>query len=206
MPSFPDWLDRVLTTGESVLDAAPQLLLSERRPVTERLRAAFDLHALDVAGPPVAFDPDAALRAAEVLARACWVLVSGDEGARPAPALDPVATPEANLSADVTLRFLPAVHRRARLREPGGALVRALDRILRAWPLSGVLADLDGAPLVVPEFGHPGVQLLYAERLAATGRAGWVPATGPARDWVERVFAERGGPVPVPLPQEDARV
>ncbi|QJW98879.1 hypothetical protein [Frigoriglobus tundricola] len=205
MHSFPEWLERLLSTGESVQDGPPSLVLSERRSVEGRLRAAFDQHALDVAGPPIAFDPDAALRAAEVLARACWLLVSGDEGTRPALALDPARAPGANLSADVTLRFLPVVHRRARARGPDGTLVIALDRILRAWPLSGVLADLDGEPVTAPDFGHPGLQLLYAERLAATGRAGWVPATGPVREWVERVFAERGVPVPVPLPQEDAR-
>ena len=205
MPSFIDWLDRLLTTGESVLDAPPQLSPSERQSVEGRLRASFDLHALDVAGPPVAFDPDVALRAAEVLARACWYLVSVAEEARPALILAPVTTPGANLSADVALRFVPGVYRRAKARTPHGALVSALERILRAWPLSGVLADLDGEPVTAPDFGHPGLQLLYAERLAATGRAGWVPATGSAREWVEQVFAERGVPVPVPLSQEDAR-
>jgi len=70
---------------------------------------------------------------------------------------------------------------------------------------SGVLADLDGTPATPPEFGgHPGLQLLYAERLAETGRAGWVPATGPAREWVERVYQERGKLMPA-VSKEEAR-
>ena len=52
-----------------------------------------------------------------------------------------------------------------------------------------------------PTFGgHPGLQLLYAERLAGVGRPGWVPPSGPAREWVERVHSERGRPLPAAIP------
>lgn len=195
MPPFRDWLARVLADGESVQEEPPVLRDAERPPVIADLRAAFERHALDVAGPPVAFDPAAAVGAAVVLARACWQLVGGDPeaidvGVKPAAAA-------AHLSADVTLRFLPVVYRRARARITDGEPTTALDRLLRAWPLSGVLADLDGEPTTPPDFdGHPGLQLLYAERLVATGRVGWVPKAGPARAHVERVFAERGRPLP----------
>jgi hypothetical protein len=196
MCPFRDWLDRVLTAGESVQDAPPHRAAADYPAVEARFRAAFDLHALDVAGPPVAFDPAAALRAADALAAACWLLACGDDGR---VALEPAASPAAHLSADVTLRFLPGVYRRARARHADGALAASLDRLLRAWPLSGVLADLDGAPTVAPQFDHAGLQLLYAERLARTRRAGWVPADGAAREWAERVFAERGLALPEPL-------
>src|SRR5438477_435299 len=83
---------------------------------------------------------------------------------------------------------LTAAHRRATLRDPGVTLAAELERVFRAWPLSGVLADLDAEPTTDPAFGgHPGLQLLYAERLVRTGRPGWVPKAGPAREWVERV-------------------
>jgi hypothetical protein len=204
MHPFHDWLDRVLTAGESVQNAPPQLTPVERSAVEARLHAAFDLHRLDVAGPTIAFDPDVALRAATVLAQACWQLVGGD--AYEPMVLEAVATPSATLSADVTLRFLPAVYRRGRSHEPGHPLVAELDRLLRAWPLSGVLADLAGAPNSAIDFdGHPGLQLLYAERLVANGRAGWVPPDGPARARAECVFAERGTPLPAELPKEEAR-
>jgi hypothetical protein len=105
----------------------------------------------------------------------------------------------------VALRFLPGVYKRARVAGAGSELASELDAILRRWPLSGVLADLDGAPTVVPEFGgHPGLQLLYAERLLRTSRPGWVPAGGPAREWAERVYSEAGRSLPVLL-REEAR-
>lgn len=203
MRQFRDWLERVLSDGESVQGASPHLAPAERPAVEELLRSAFELHALDVAGPPIDFDPHAAVGAAVTLARACWVLVSAEEG-EPL-AFGAPASPGANLSADVTLQFLPSVYRRAKVRAPDGPLATEIDRVLRAWPLSGVLADLDGAPTTPPDFGgHRGLQLLYAERLARTGRAGWVPQTEPARSWAERAFAERGTPVPTPLQKEEA--
>jgi hypothetical protein len=206
MRPFADWLSRVLTHGESVQDAPPTLSPEERPGVLALLRAAFDDHALDVAGPPVAFEPAVAVAAAEVLARACWLLVGADENDPTALTLkaEPVS-PSAQLSADVTLRFLPAVYRRAKVRSGTEPLAATVEMLLRAWPLSGVLADLDGGPSTPPAFGgHPGLRLLYAERLLATGRAGWVPADGPAREWVERVYSERGKPLPA-VPKEEAR-
>jgi hypothetical protein len=203
MDSFRDWLARVLADGDSVQDGPPALP-ADRAPLLADLRAAFERHALEVAGPPLPFDPDAALAGAVALARACWLLVAG-EGEPPAMKSAP-QTPAAHLSADVCLRFLPAVLRRARARHAEGEPAASLDRLLRAWPLSGVLADLDGEPAAPPDFGgHPGLQLLYAERLVATGRPGWVPADGPTREWAERVFAERGRLLPAPPTEGSAR-
>jgi MoxR-vWA-beta-propeller ternary system domain bpX4 len=78
---FLAWLSRVLTYGESVLAASPRLLPEERTSVVEALRSAFEQHALDVAGPPIAFDPEAAVLSAVVLARACWRFVEANEDA-----------------------------------------------------------------------------------------------------------------------------
>ena len=90
--------------------------------------------------------------------------------------------------------------------QPAGVLVIGLERLLREWPLSGVLADLEGGPTTSINFGeHQGLQLLYAERLVETDRPDWVPTTGPAREWVERVYHERGKPVPAQLRPEDGR-
>jgi hypothetical protein len=201
MTAFPDWLARVLADGESVQTVPPELAPGERPAALARLREAFDDLALDLAGPPIPFDPDAALGAAIVLARACWRLVGGDRDGRLDVGSEPTS-PSVHLSADVTLRLLPSVYRRALTRD--GPLAEELAAVLRRWPLSGVLADLDGGPVTPPEFGgHPGLQLLYAERLAATGRPGWVPAAGPAREWAERVYHERGRPVPVPPRTEE---
>jgi hypothetical protein len=191
------WLKRVLEYGESVQDAPPAWEGGEARTILE---SAFREHLLDVAGPPVPFDPAVAEWAAQLLADACWRLVSEE----PTPAFRPREpdSPAAHLSADVTLRLLPAVYRRAKARTFDHPLVRDLDAVFRGWPLSGVLADLDGSPTGSVEFfGHAGLQVLYAERLAATGRVGWVPLSGVGRDRVEYAFAERNRPVPTVLPE-----
>jgi hypothetical protein len=79
-------------------------------------------------------------------------------------------------------------------------LTRCLAELLRRWPLTGVLADLEDGPLAPVELGgHPGLLLLYAERLAESPRPAWVPR-GPALPFVEMVFAERGLRVPAPPP------
>jgi hypothetical protein len=43
--------------------------------------------------------------------------------------------------------------------------------------------------------GHPGLLLLYAERLALRPRPAWA-LHGPAREYVELVFSEKGMPTP----------
>jgi hypothetical protein len=197
MSPFADFLQRVLDEGEAVfLEPPTGDGDADARSVLGR---AFADHALDVAGPPIAFDPAAALAAARVLADACWHLVAA---ADTAVALAPVGkprTPAAHLSADVILRFLPTVYRRAAARANDDPLGAELATILRRWPLSGVLADLPGAPAGGLEFGgHPGLQLLYAERLIDHEQAGWLPTAGPARERVDLVYRGRGRPVPRP--------
>ena len=139
----PDWLARVLAAGESVA-AAPPDLAADRAAVLALLRRAFDRHALDVAGPPPEFDADAALAGAQLLAVACWRQAGGDT-APPLPAREP-DSPAAHLSLDVCARLLPDVYRRALA--SGAPLAAELEAVLRRWPLAGVLADLDGAPIV----------------------------------------------------------
>src|SRR5207253_6819460 len=106
----------------------------------------------------------------------------------------PKAPPSAaqHLSADLVLRYLPQVYHRARAFAPDDALTQALAAALRQWPLSGVLADLEEGPLTPVDFhGHPGLQLLYAERLARHEKPAWVPG-GRGFEVVELVLAERG--------------
>src|SRR2546421_443694 len=63
---------------------------------------------------------------------------------------------------------------------------------LRQWPLSGVLSEVEDGPLTSVEFhGPPGLQLLYAERLARHEKPAWV-AQGRGFELVELVLAERG--------------
>lgn len=201
---FEIWLERVLVHGESIQPLAPAAEAGDRLRCLPMLHAAFVQRSLSLAGPPIDFAPEPAWHAARLLAEACWRLV-GSAGDEPLTETIPDgATAADHLSIDLTLRFLPSVLRRAGALSHATSLAEELERILRRRPLSGVLADLDGEPTVAPEFaGHPGLELLYAERLVKTGRAGWVPQAGTAREWVERVFTERGRPLPVPATKEE---
>lgn len=205
---FAEFLQRLLRDGSALLAAPPVLQDGDRAAATAVLAAAFADAVLDVAGPPLGFEASAALAAAEFVGRACWFLVSRSEPAemveRALPLPPPPPRPAAHLSADLTLRFLPALHRRARALAVDDVLTRALERTLREWPLSGAGADLTAPPLTAPDFaGHAGLLLLYAERLALHPRPAWAPA-GPARAYIELVFAERGLRVPAEAVQEVA--
>lgn len=160
------------------------------------LERAYRGYRLDIAGGPIAFDPGLARAAAELVRQASWALVCHHDRVQDlerclsmphAP-----ATASHHLSADLLLRYLPQVHRRARALDPSDALVALLGRVLRQWPLSGVLADLEEGPTSPLDFGgHEGLMLLYAERLASREMPAWRPA-GRALDYVELVSGEPG--------------
>jgi MoxR-vWA-beta-propeller ternary system domain bpX4 len=85
-------------------------------------------------------------------------------------------TASQHLSADLLLRYLPQILRRARGLDPVDPLADIVAETLRRWPLSGVLSDVEERPVGSLDFeGHPGLMLLYAERLAANDRPGWRP-------------------------------
>jgi len=187
------WLDRVLYYGESVLSEPLPHDPSSDQDAAALLARAFERHRLEVAGPPLEFDPTIALAAARCLADACWNLVT------PEPTEGEVFSPgepnsaAAHLSADVTLRFLPAVYARAFAHHADGSLVKNLATILRTWPLSGVLAKLDEPPITEPTFNnHAGLQLLYAERLADHMNPNWVPRDPAVKERIQLVLYERG--------------
>lgn len=188
-------MNRVLETGESVLAEPPRLTAAERPAVERLLESAFRTASLDVAGPPVSYLPEVATSAAVVLAEGCWAVSGGEP---PRAKLGEPDSASAHLSADVALRFLPAVYSRAKARGPDDAVARWAAAILRRWPLSGVLADLTEPPVGELRFAdHRGLQMLYAERLAEHPKASWIPQSGDCCERVEVAFAARGRPMPV---------
>jgi hypothetical protein len=209
MAPLAEFLDRLLTDGSAVLRSRPVVRRQDQRAAAARLEAAYAGYRLDVAGPALPFDGPAALAAAEGLWLACWFLLQRGEPpeevekalALPAPP----ATAAEHLSADLVLRFLPSVHRRARAIDPADVLSGWLTRVLRRAPLSGVLSDVEEGPAAPVELGgHPGLLLLYAERLADSVRPAWVPGAGPVRPYVELVFGERGLPLPATVTEPPA--
>jgi hypothetical protein len=196
MTALRDWLPRLLAAGESVLESPPIHPPADRDAVRSLLREAFQRHSLDIAGDSPPFDPAVAERSALLVAVACWRAVC-PEDTTPIRCEPPTA--DSPLSADVTLRFLPTVYRRARSQGHDNPLTTEVAAVLRSWPLSGVLADLADSPTTAPTFAHTGLRLLYAERLATRPRAAWLPPDEAGRRIVDRVFHERGIPVPTEL-------
>jgi hypothetical protein len=190
----------ILTTFlHGVLEAGRVILREPLPPQADpdapaALAEAYRLHALTVAGPPVPLDALVAMAAARVLYQAAWYLLHPNEpvdGAQLQMPADP-RTASNHLSADLLLRYVPAVYRRGRAMRPDDELAAALANLLRRWPLSGVLAELEDGPLVATDFdGHPGLCLLYAERLAQHKKASWFP-TSKAIEAVELVWHDLG--------------
>jgi hypothetical protein len=197
MTLFHEFLTQLLDQGKIVFRSAT---VPRDRPCAAAiatLAEAFEFHSLTVAGPRIAFDPAVACAAADFLRQSSWALVNHDEPMTDLekrlrmPGLP--RTPSQHLSADLTLRYLPQVLRRARGLDPSDPLVKRLADVLRQWPLSGVLSDLDEAPSGPLAFGsHPGLLLLYAERLSGNDRPAWRPArSSPAWEYHELVKQEQ---------------
>ena len=195
MRGYTEFVRAVVVEGSARLREPPRLPADERASTLAVLEAAFRDHRREVAGPSIDFAPATALAACELTAWACWFLVHRDEA--PADLERTLALPAAprtaseHLSADVTFRLLPAVHRRAASLDPRDVLATRLEELFRQWPLSGVLSDVEEGPDVAPDFGgHPGLCLLYAERLAANPRRAWV-VEGAVCEYIELVFDEK---------------
>jgi hypothetical protein len=198
MPTLCSFLQDLVWNGEVRFRERPpaRTPANERTEALDLLEQAYHVHRLEVAGPPLAFDRDLALQAGEMVRQACWFLVDRSEPetgiARHLSPLPLPNSPAQHLSADLVLRFVPAIHRRARARSTDDVLTRFLADTLQSWPLSGVLSDVQEAPRAPPDFsGHAGLCLLYAERLARNTKRNWLP--GPdGMEVVELVWKEEG--------------
>jgi hypothetical protein len=197
MSGLAEFFTRLLHEGKAVLQERPESPPAARGEAIGVLRQAFESYRLSVAGPRIEFDEEAALAAAELVRWACWYTVRRDE---PAVELEDRLTihrlpssPAQHLSADVAMRFLPQVYRRARALAPSDPLPGSLAKVLRQWPLTGILSDVAEEPLTPLEFGHhPGLLILYAERLATNQKPAWFPKTDFAYEFVELVFVQQG--------------
>jgi hypothetical protein len=196
MPALAKFLHGLFEEGRIVLDGRPVTLESERAAALAVLTAEFESHRLDVAGEPIPFDPATSLIAGGLIRQVGWFLVNRSE---PVEVMErslvmPRAPKSASehLSADLVFRFLPSIYRRARSISPGDRLSVFLKDLLKAWPLSGVLSDLVEGPESVGDLGgHPGLWMLYAERLAISEKPEWM-VQGAARGHVELVFQGLG--------------
>jgi hypothetical protein len=193
MTELSEFLDRLFADGDVVFPTAPRRASELDEPARALLRLAHADCVREVAGPALPFRPRVALSAAEFLRQACWFLVSRNEPPEQVERALELGDPgdaADHLSADVVLRYLPLVERRARALAPDDLLSRRLADVLQRWPLSGVLSDVLGGPTTAPTFDdHPGLQMLYAERLAGAEKPNWLPP-GKAREFVDLVRAD----------------
>jgi hypothetical protein len=196
MSALAEFVQNFFTEGQALFHAPPSPITGKCRETLAVLSPAYADLVLEVAGPAIPFDGSTAQAAADVLRHACWFLVSRGE---PVEVLGqrlqlpgPPVSPAQHLSADLMLRYLPQIHRRARALGPQDPLAGLLAELLRYWPLSGVLAEIAEEPLTELTFGdHDGLLQLYAERLAAHQKPAWMPPPGRGREFVELVFMER---------------
>jgi hypothetical protein len=196
MPALVNFLERVFRDGEAILRARPLPKQSDLAAARRLLENSYGTYALRVAGPELPFDGDIALAAAECLRQACWFLLVRDEPDEHVEQRVVLAerprTPANHLSADLVLRYVPAIYHRAKALAPDDRLPARLAEILRQWPLSGVMADLPEGPSARIDLGgHHGLMLLYAERLAQAEKPAWVP-TGETLAHVELVYHHLG--------------
>ncbi|HZW30262.1 MAG TPA: hypothetical protein VFF52_06100 [Isosphaeraceae bacterium] len=200
MAAFQDFLAQLLGEGRIIFRSARAPDDRPAEPDLTLLAQSFATHALTVAGPPIEFEARVACAAAELVRQASWALINhqdrlADLKRRVVMPGSP-ATPAQHLSADLLLRYLPQILKRARGLDPSDPLVGLLAPVLRRWPLSGILSDVEEGPLVSLDFaGHRGLQLLYAERLADHDRPAWRPdRSSPAWEPYELVLEERAAP------------
>ncbi len=196
MDCFEDFLSRLLREGRVVFRRGPHRSPDASVEAVRLLAMAYEEDRRNVAGPAIAFDAAVACEAGELVWHACWALVSrGDRVEDLEPRLTmrrPPSKASDHASADLLFRYLPQILHRARAIDPSDPLVAMLGGVLRQWPLSGVLADLEDGPATPPELaGHPGLMLLYSERFAGRPRPAWRPG-GRAREALELVLQETG--------------
>jgi hypothetical protein len=138
MNSFHDFLTQLLNEGRVVFRSTKAPHDPPRPEDIALLERAYRIHRLSVAGPDTPFDPAVGYSAAELIRQSSWALVSRGEGIsrlkqRLTMPIEP-STPAHHLSADLTLRYLPQVLKRARGLDPTDPLNDILESILKRWP------------------------------------------------------------------------
>jgi MoxR-vWA-beta-propeller ternary system domain bpX4 len=204
MAAFQDFLTQLLDHGQIVFRSAKAPHDGPTEHDVALLAEAFDTFALSVAGARIAFDARTACEAAELVRQSGWAMVQRDDRLadlkRRLKMTGPPQTPSQHLSADLMLRFVPQIIKRARGLDPSDPLSGLLGEVLRRWPLSGVLSDVEEGPLIALDFGgHPGLLLLYAERLSQNDRPAWQPErSSPAWAYYEWVLQQQSARTSAP--------
>lgn len=116
------------------------------------------------------FHPKAALWAAKTVYFAAQLILyrenQVDELNSLLPSFDETIDPEAILSADLCLRFLPAIITKLKIIDPEDALIEVLETHLVAWNYSAIGYGLDWSSINFNPFKqHPCLYQLYLDRI-----------------------------------------
>lgn len=188
MSSLTVFLKRLLQDGRILLEPGAWRGWDDSDLDNARalLRRSYVRWSLDMPGPSMPFDETIALGAGQILFHASRAFALTDHASWQAlnagrPRLGTPSLACEHASADVSLRFLPDLHRRAlaAIEEPSDPFLVYLSDLLRRWPLSGASASIDDPPTSSLEFdGHRGLRMLYAERLlhSPTDKFSWIPS------------------------------
>ncbi|MGF1580415.1 MAG: hypothetical protein ACFCD0_13725 [Gemmataceae bacterium] len=196
MSALTSFLHNLFWNGKVVLSAAPREDSTVESEARIELQRAFETHTLGLTGPAVKFDVELALAASRVVWWSCWLL--HDRSLTVKEMADKLRMPLAPQTAgdhilgDLLFQYLPNVLHRAEAISPDEPLAVKLAKVLREWPLSGVLATIVEKPVVSLHFDdHPGLLWLYAERWVRFRKRAWLP-TDQGLEYIKMVWKDLG--------------
>lgn len=141
--------------------------------VIKFLQNEFDIESENHPFSTPEYNADSALWAAKTVYTACQILLYREHEEAELNDLLPFfsqpITPEAILSADLCLRFLPQILAEAKQLDPEDHLIPILESILQKWHYSGIGINLDLENLDFdPIFSNPCLEQLYIDRVIET--------------------------------------
>jgi hypothetical protein len=168
---FFETIYQVRSAEELVLyGRSPVIDTDDEQDVLDFLHGEWDNECLEYPGTPPPFAPQAALYGARTLFFAAQLLLYRRQSATEAAALlPPYIGPidvSAALSADLCLRFLPAIVRQLEEIDADDALIPLLRQHLSDWPYSaaGFFTE-EPAPDPTPLLEDPCARQLFADRV-----------------------------------------
>lgn len=168
------FLHRVQENGELPFDSTDPIGFT--RTSTERELLKMDeRRKLDMAHSPPELDFEAAIWAAQRVARICQLLVYREISAEQVKEdlIDNCPSengPSQTYSVDLTMVWLPELLRRAHSIASADPLILPLQRMAWDWPLSSVgiglqVTDFESAPDLSPILAAPSLLQLYVDRI-----------------------------------------
>ena len=125
-----------------IYDRFTAITTKEEKAVADFLREEYAKEVMNFPGIAPSFEWEAAVWAARIVFNASQLLLSREQDAQDIVKLLPpysgVMTPAAILSADLCLRCLPDIIKKAREINPDDPLIGLLEYLLRDWHYSGI--------------------------------------------------------------------